>query len=447
MSGKGGKGVLSLLKRVVDDAQKKIDIETAKNPSLKQAISIVEQFLRQSGRVCYGGQAINSYLPKHDQFYDPERNLPDYDFFSPNEKADTKELIHMLREAGYTEISRRVGIHEGTTKLYVNFFPIADVTEIDPEFYLHIRRKANIINGIHYTDPIFLRMMMYLELSRPKGMLTRWEKVYQRLDLLDKAQPLTLCKYSRPIYLKDDAMAISHPILMRYILTNHRVYMGANIFGIYNKSKKSIFFKVKKVLHDISPVMFLSNDAVMDARILKDSIPDSEQREILGYQNILPAMIGLYSKDVLLALIIQEEACHSYFSIPIASKSKTMLRVASLDTLLTFLIGLYYREDDTLLQINSLICWIQIFNDLSKFYRENPTPYIQAFATECSGYQTTFASLLRAKGARIEAARQKISSQRLSRGINSRLRSRSRSRSKAKTQSTTRKRQTRADSV
>jgi hypothetical protein len=438
-----GTTVLSHLKRVVDLAQKKIDTETAKNPSLKQAISIVEQFLRQSGRVCYGGQAINSFLPKQDQFYDPERNLPDYDFFSPNEKADTKELIHMLKEAGYSEISRRVGIHEGTTKLYVNFFPIADVTEIDPEFYLHIRRKANIINGIHYTDPIFLRMMMYLELSRPKGMITRWEKVYQRLDLLDKAQPLTVCKYSRPIFLKDDAMTTSHPILMQYILTNHRVYMGANMFGLYNKSKKSIFFKVKKVLNEISPVMFLSNDAEMDARILKDSIPGTEKREILGYQNILPAMIGLYSKDVLLALIIQEEACHSYFSIPITSKSKTMLRVASLDTLLTFLIGLYYREDDTILQINSLLCWIQIFNDLSKFYRAHPTQYIEAFATDCSGYQTTFASLLRAKGARIEAARQKISSQSVSKGIDSRIRSKTRSKTlSARSTRSTRRRST-----
>jgi len=431
--------VLSVLKKVVDEAQRKIDSETAKNPSLKQAIAIVEQFLRGSGRVCYGGQAINSYLPKKDQFYDPERNLPDYDFFSPNERADTKELISMLKEAGYTEISRRVGIHEGTTKLYVNYFPIADVTEIDPEFYLHIRRKANVINSIHYADPIFLRMMMYLELSRPKGMLSRWDKVYSRLDLLDKAQPLTSCKYKKPMYLKDPSMAKAFPILMNYVLTNHRVYLGANIYAVYNTLRKPISFKTRRLMREFGPVIFLSNDADMDARILKDLISDPgstiEQKEILGYQNILPAMVGLYANSVLVALIVQEEACHSYFTIPIRPRSKRSIRVASLDTLLTFLIGLYYREDDSILPINSLLCWIQIFTDLSKYYREHPTPYIKAFAEECSGYQITFASLLRAKGARIEAARQKIGSQSL--GINSKLRSTRRSKRSSKSKGLT----------
>lgn len=421
--------ILSKLKKVVEDAQDKIDTKIAKNPSLRKAISVVEEFLRHSGRVCYGGQAINSYLPKRDQFYNPEKTLPDYDFFSPNAKEDTKGLILLLKDAGYTEISKRIGIHEGTVKIYVNYFPVADITEIDSEFYSHIRQKAHVIHGIHYTDPIFLRMMMYLELSRPEGMIKRWDKVYQRLDLLDKAQPLKMCKYSRPIILKDPVHKQTYSNIMEYVIANNKVFMGANIYSIYNMLKKSMSLKSRLLLKEFGPVIFLSNDAEMDANILKDLLDTTiEIKEIIGYQSILPAMKGLYKNTVLLALIVQEEACHSYITIPVPGHKE--LRVASLDTLLTFLIGLYYRADDTILPINSLLCWIQIFNDLSKYYRVHPTRYITAFPTSCSGYQTSFASLLRAKGTRIEAARQKLGS--LSKGVNSRILTRKRSRSKVR---------------
>ena len=84
--------------------------------------------------------------------------------------------------------------------------------------------------------------------------------------------------------------------------------------------------------------------------------------------------------------------------------------MASLDTLLTFLIGLYYRPDTLLMTQESLLCWIRHYIDLSNRYKTRPTKLFPAFSIECSGYQTTFASLLRAKAARIQAARQKLSS-------------------------------------
>ena len=86
------------------------------------------------------------------------------------------------------------------------------------------------------------------------------------------------------------------------------------------------------------------------------------------------------------------------------------LRVASIDTLLTFLISLYYREDSLLMTKESLLCWIREYIDISDRYRNHPTKLFPAFSLECTGYQTTFASLLRAKAARIEADRQKVSS-------------------------------------
>ena len=40
------------------------------NPEIKQIIDIVEDFLKSTKRVCYGGTAIDNILPIEDQVYD-----------------------------------------------------------------------------------------------------------------------------------------------------------------------------------------------------------------------------------------------------------------------------------------------------------------------------------------------------------------------------------------
>jgi len=399
--------ILKRLRQIVHQAQIRIDLDTAQNPDLQRAIKIVETFLRKSRRVCYGGQAINVQLPPKDQFYNLETSLPDYDFFSPDDKEDVKALIEDLKAAGFTEISKRVGIHEGTTKIYVNYVAIADITKIDEGFYDQINRKSITVDGIHYADPVFLRMMMFLELSRPKGMLSRWEKVYERLELLDKAHPLKSCS-TNPANLavtESQEATISRAAILRYIIKNHRVFMGADITSLYKSGTASS--RTKFLLHGKSPVVFFSPDANLDADALLVDLRATKE-EIVGFQNILPAMVGLYRDGHLVCLIVQEEACHSFLSIPLTKQR--ILRVASLDTLLTFLIGLYYRDDSILFGSDSLLCWLSQYMKLLERYRSKPTALVPSFSVECSGYQTTFASLLRAKGARIEAERQRIGS-------------------------------------
>jgi hypothetical protein len=396
------------LKQVVQQAQKKIDLESAQNPELRRAIHIVESFLKRSGRVCYGGQAINVQLPAKHQFYNLETSLPDYDFFSPDAKFDTDKIIGELREAGFQEISKRVGIHEGTMKLYVNYTPIADITQIDSDFYDKIHEKSVIVNGIRYADSVFLRMMAYLELSRPRGMLSRWDKVFERLSLLDAAQPLHRCQgRDKTHILENEKSAELRAKLIQYVLKNNRVFMGADIHALYQTSGpgRTASSRMKFLLQGHSPTVFMSPDAGLDANILSKEF-DLKMKDIFGYQNILPPMIALYKGDSLVCLIVQEEACHSFVVLPLTNGRE--MRMASLDTLLTFLIGLYYRDDSIIMTTQSLLCWIRYYIDVSARYRLRPTTMVPSFPVECSGYQTTFASLLRAKAARIEAARQKL---------------------------------------
>lgn len=393
------------LEQVIDEAQRRVNVDAAQNPELRRAIHIVEDFLKKSGRVCYGGQAINAQLPHKDKFYNPDLSLPDYDFFSPRANEDVEELLNSFKDAGYTEIAKRIGIHDGTIKIYVNYAAVADVSQLIPEFYDTIYKKSKVVNGIHYADPIFLRMMMYLEISRPRGMVSRWAKVYERLNILDNAHPLEYCKNLMGIN-ESKVAEKARPIIVRYMIKNHRVFMGADIQMIYKASVTPVK-RTQFLLKGSTPIVFLSPNADLDADSLVTTTM-SKKKHILGYQGILPAMVALYHDDTLICLIVQEEACHSIVTLAL-TKQRT-LRAASPDTLLTFLIGLYYRPEPLLMSEEALLCWMKHYIDISNRYKLKPTKSIPAFSLECSGYQTTFASLLRAKAARIEAARQEISS-------------------------------------
>ncbi len=395
------------LEQIVDQAQTRLDLETAQNPALRRAIGIVEAHLRRTGRVCYGGQAINAQLPKNLQFYDSETSLPDYDFFTPDGKQDIEDLVAALKSAGYTEISKRIGIHEGTTKIYVNYTAIADITQMPVELYNLIAKNSVSVNGIHYADPVFLQMMMYLELSRPRGEVGRWTKVYDRLRLFQKAHPIGKC---REFKIEESAEAREvRPRLVAYMVKEHRAFMGADIHTLYQGGKKTRSAKARMtfLIKGSAPIVFLSPDAEADGSHLSEQLA-VRTVSIPGLNNILPPMVALYKDDSLVGLLVQQEACHSIVNLPLTKQR--ILKVASLDTLLTFLLGLYYREDSLLMSKEAILCWAKTYIRIVEKLRARPTENFPAFSIECVGYQTSFASLLRAKAARIEADRQRVSS-------------------------------------
>ena len=71
---------LAVLRSAVDKIEKQTGKKKIENPEVKEIINVVEEFLKKSKRICYGGTAINNILPVHDQFYDLNVEIPDYDF-------------------------------------------------------------------------------------------------------------------------------------------------------------------------------------------------------------------------------------------------------------------------------------------------------------------------------------------------------------------------------
>lgn len=162
------------------------------DPVIIKTLTIVERYIRKRKLVVYGGTAINSILPSELQFYDPEYDLPDWDFYSDDPVIDGMNIADQVYKDTEGAVSLTTAVHEGTYKVYADGLAIADITNIDRKILEEFRKNAIEIDGIYYSGPNFLRMAAYLELSRPNGQPDRWEKVMRRVTLLNKAYPINI---------------------------------------------------------------------------------------------------------------------------------------------------------------------------------------------------------------------------------------------------------------
>jgi hypothetical protein len=425
---------VDIIKQASEVAQKKIDYASAHDDNIIMAISVVEDFLRKKHRLCYGGQAINAHLPAKYKFYDPEFSIPDYDIMTPDQNSDIITLTKDLKKAGFTEISVREGMHEGTIKVYVDFIPVADMTAIDPKLYRILSKREYRLDGISYLDANTLRMLMYLELSRPRGEVGRWEKVFERLSLFNEFVPSSPCRITREIF-RGSLTKEQIQYVVDFIIENKRIFAGANLLEFYDHA-----LKYKKQQHDWvftskKPIIFFSADATADAKLLQSELnylltekgsskggSDNIKVAPLGLKpialdatlkkdpitikslsskgvDIIPSMKIITQGNKALVFIIDQTACNSYFNIPVSDGK--IMRIASMDTLITlyFSLGLV---DNKYFDMGSMECLANQLVQISIKARENPDTFVFPFISiKCTGHQTTLPSLIRAKVKRI----------------------------------------------
>ena len=405
---------IDIIKQASEVAQSKIDYASAHDDNIIHAIDVVEEFLRKKHRLCYGGQAINAHLPAKYKFYDPEFSIPDYDFFTPNHESDITTLVKDLKKAGFTEISVREGMHDGTIKIYVDYIPIADMTLIDSKLYRILSKREYKTDGISYLDANSLRMLMYLELSRPRGEVGRWPKVYERLLLFNEFVPVKQCKISRKAFRG----GLSHQqvnYIISFIIENKRIFAGADLLQFYNTALKTKEKGMHWILSSKKPIIFFSPDVLSDSKILREEFSFLVNQSRKSENDRAPITIKTYSShgvDIIpsmkvithgiksLVFIIDQTACHSYFNIPIADNK--VMRIASMDTLITLYFGLGLF-DSKFYDMGSMEC---LANNLVKINIESRKDGADNFAfpfisVKCSGHQTSLPSLIRAKVKRI----------------------------------------------
>ena len=397
---------LEIIKQVSEIAQQRIDYASAHDDHIVHAVEVVENFLRKKHRLCYGGQAINAHLPAKYKFYDPEYSIPDYDFFTPTPDSDIALIVNDLRKAGFTDISAREGMHEGTTKIYVEYIPVADITEIDASLYRILSKREFRSDGISYLDVNTLRMLMYLELSRPRGEVKRWEKVFERLLLLNEFSPVTKCKAVRPLFetglQKDYATFI-----LDYIIQQKRTFAGADLSSFYQDAVRKHKLELHWIFGTKKPILFYSSTPHEDANYLSTELTHRfAPRKSLTIKSVAskgidtppPMEIICYGKSPLI-FIVHESQCHSYYNIPI--NKKTVIRIASMDTLITLYFSLGLVKS-SYFDVGAMECLANHLVHINNNARKQGNNFIFPFISiECSGHQTSLPSLIRAKVQRI----------------------------------------------
>ena len=412
--------IFSVLEKAVDEAVDLRDEAMVRDPALRKALSIVEGFLRRSGRICYGGMAINAHLPTAYKFYDFSKVLPDYDFFTPDPEEDVKGLVLAFKAAGFDNVSPRVGMHEGTTKIFVNYTAVADISFLPSWLYGILKKRSIVDDGIHYADADFLRMNMYFELSRPKGEVARWEKVYKRLILLNsvKKPVKEKCKKGK----SDGATRLKpslHEAIMNYIVAENLIFAGAELERIY---KRPNVLGAGYVLKSNRPVLAYSSapESHLHAirQILHDQDPSMPLQSVHwdARGDLIPELYGIQSRGRVLVLLIREQYCHAFNTVTLPGDRT--LRVTSLDSAITLFYTLSYVRGLEGLVPKSIHCFADALVEVSMNTRDKGVPSkFPLFPATCHGHQPSKASLLEAKARRVaEMKKTRKQSQSLKRG-------------------------------
>jgi len=359
------------LEKVVDQMTLENDKKAASNPITKQSLAIVHQFLKDHPVMCYGGTAINNLLPPEDRFYNPETTVPDYDFYSKTPQEHAMVLANKLSAAGVISVEVKPGIHLGTFKVFADYEGVADITHLDTDIFDRLWKENVTVEGIHYVTPNFLRMSMYLELSRPRGDVSRWKKVYERLGLLNKRYPM-VCPSQVP--REDTPLADSHRKTIESLLKKHNIVLLGITASQIHQGKGPKWS---------APVTILAEAHTL-AKLIEGKKTETHQGS-----EILPSHTDVLDENGDIFLRIHETAaCHSYHEMA------NGVKVASIPTMLQFVFAYMYSgvEED---EITHLMCVAQRLVDLAN--HKEKRRYALLTPVDCLGTQETLIDMKKHK--------------------------------------------------
>lgn len=395
---------LAILRHAVDESENLQGQQKVNNKEIQKMLQIVEDFIVKKKLVCYGGTAINNILPKYAQFYNRDIEIPDYDFFSSNALDDAKELADIYYKEGYTDVEAKSGMHYGTFKVFVNFVPIADITYLHPEIYKSISTHAIQIAGIRYAPPDYLRMAMYLELSRPAGDISRWEKVMKRLTILNKFYPMKLennCNtvdFSKKIDLHMEKEERLHLLMRDSFIDNGSVFFGGYSTHLYSQYMPE---NKKNLVNAIPDFDILSEDPDKCAIIVKERLKAEHFKHIkiikhAAIGEIIPRHIEIKVGKHSMAYIYEPVACHSYNKIEVDGKE---VNVATIDTILAFYLSFLYANMPHY-DKDRLICIAMFLFQIEEHNRLEQRGILKRFSINCYGKQLTLEDIRSKKAAK-----------------------------------------------
>jgi hypothetical protein len=375
---------VAILRASVDKIDKQQGQELVGLQETKRIIDIVKTFIRQKNCILYGGTAINDVLPRHAQFYDYKYQFPDYDMFSPRALEDTKALADIFVKEGFFDVEAKAGVHQGTYKVFVNQLSVADITFIHQDLYKSLQKRGKIIQGMMYCPINFLKQACYLELSRPMGDVSRWEKVYKRLTLLNKYFPMHHpCKAYTKKCNKQDVHCDPEfrNLIKTSLLKEDVVFIGGLATDIYMKQ-----MAIKRI-EPILEFSVISMSAKKTYTNLMDTLQQNGYKPVLKvHKEIGELILEHYSVSVngqIVAIVFQPVACHSFNVVHIHGH---VVKIATIDTLFSYYLTFIFANRDYLDE-EKLLCLCNTLFSIQNVHRLTHKGLLQRFNINCYGVQ------------------------------------------------------------
>jgi hypothetical protein len=234
-------------------------------------------------------------------------------------------------------------------------------------------------------------MGMYLELSRPAGDVSRWEKVLKRLTLLNKHYPLigkecSKVDFQRHMDNDEDANNIYNNV-QHTLIDQGVVFFGGYALSLYSQyMPKHLQHKLEK-----NPDFdVLSEEPMLTAQIVKERLNDIGVKHVkiikrpkLG-EIIAPHYEIQVGKETI-AFIYEPLACHSY---NIIREDNNNVKIATIDTMLSFWLAFLYANrpyyDKT-----RILCMSNYLFKVQEQNRLAQKGLLKRFSINCMGHQET----------------------------------------------------------
>jgi hypothetical protein len=368
-------------KDLLEKAENRIAYDAANDPGIKKILQTVRDFIEKRRVLCYGGTAINNLIPnKADKFYDPNYDIPDYDFYSEQPQLHAMELADIFHSQGFKRIEVKPGAHLLTFKVFVDFTGVADITYLDPAIFKRLWKEDIVKEGIHYVSANFLRMSMYLELSRPRGDVSRWSKVYDRLMLLNKHYPVGCPphKEKEPTLITDaERQSIEH-----VLQTKSLILLGLHAANLHSNKRTNVW----EVPIDI---LATPDKYEMAVKVLTEIFVGRHAKAHAhpAYAELLPEHADIEGANgFVYCRVFKTTGCHSYHQL------RSGMKVASIPTLLQFFFAFVYADAHYIegYDQNRIICICQRLMDLAASTKRR---YKLLTPLDCLGHQETLVEM------------------------------------------------------
>ena len=170
-------------------------------------------------------------------------------------------------------------------------------------------------------------MSCYLELSRPAGDISRWEKVLKRLTLLNKHHPIktkdcNIQNFITKFNIKNANKKDLFRIVKDAAIKDGMVFFGGFAMLFYSKYISSVEKKIlinNPTFDVLSTTPKLSTEKLV--KIIKESIPTTSKNDEITYEkvdgidDIIPEHYILKVNKISIISIYKTQACHNFNTI------------------------------------------------------------------------------------------------------------------------------------